>query len=94
LSYQSWQAQIRGSKKWSLEPPPECYYQCQPIEVVVHPGDTSMSPASLLNYSISYSSLNLFPYFVYAVVLDTNIWYHKTTVVSDEISIVIGSEFD
>lgn len=29
-----------------------------------------------------------------SVVLDTNIWYHKTSVVSDEISITIGSEYD
>ena len=28
------------------------------------------------------------------VVVDTNIWYHKTTVVSDETSITIGSEYD
>lgn len=42
VSIPSWQAQIRGSKKWSLEPPPECYYQCQrSIEVILHPGDTS-----------------------------------------------------
>ena len=29
------------------------------------------------------------------IVLNTNIWYHKTSVASkDEISITIGSEFD
>ena len=28
------------------------------------------------------------------VVLDTNIWYHMTTIVSDVISITIGSEYD
>ncbi|KAK3086458.1 hypothetical protein FSP39_018733 [Pinctada imbricata] len=36
----SWQAQVTGTKKWTLEPPPECYFQCQSsIEVVVDPGD-------------------------------------------------------
>lgn len=30
----------------------------------------------------------------FAVVLDTNRWYHKTLIVGDEISITIGSEFD
>ena len=33
-------------------------------------------------------------YVEYLVVLDTNIWYHKTNVVSEEISITIGSEYD
>nr|CAH0111864.1 unnamed protein product [Daphnia galeata] len=68
VSLPSWQAQIRGQKLWSLEPPPECYYQCQAMEITVQPGDT--------------------------IVLDTNIWYHKTNVVSEEISITIGSEYD
>ncbi|XP_013387081.1 uncharacterized protein LOC106156398 [Lingula anatina] len=36
----SWQAQITGTKRWTLEPPPECYKECVPrIEVVVKPGD-------------------------------------------------------
>jgi len=36
----TWQAQISGTKKWSLAPPPECYWQCGPsMEVIVHPGD-------------------------------------------------------
>lgn len=64
----SWQAQIAGEKLWSLQPPPECFYQCQPMAIVVQPGDT--------------------------IVLDTNIWYHKTTVVSEDVSITIGSEYD
>ncbi|KAA0202409.1 hypothetical protein HAZT_HAZT004529 [Hyalella azteca] len=37
----SWQAQIRGSKTWTLEPPPECYFQCQTLSVTVHPGNIS-----------------------------------------------------
>merc|ERR1719154_540899 len=64
----SWQAQIRGRKVWSLEPPPECYMECGALEVEVWPGNI--------------------------VVLDTNIWFHKTSIVSDDISITIGSEYD
>ncbi|XP_046631598.1 uncharacterized protein LOC124311236 isoform X2 [Daphnia pulicaria] len=41
VSLPSWQAQIRGQKLWSLEPPPECFYQCQSMEITVQPGDTS-----------------------------------------------------
>ncbi|XP_045117261.1 uncharacterized protein LOC123507962 [Portunus trituberculatus] len=64
----SWQAQIRGRKLWTLEPPPECFFQCVGLEVVVEPGEI--------------------------IVLDTNIWYHKTLIVSNELSITIGSEYD
>ncbi|XP_028392449.1 uncharacterized protein LOC114517009 [Dendronephthya gigantea] len=37
----SWQAQIKGTKQWILEPPPECYFKCQTSKhvVVVQPGD-------------------------------------------------------
>lgn len=39
----SWQAQIKGTKKWTLEPPPECALVCDPkLEVTVHPGEISM----------------------------------------------------
>ncbi|KAK2150211.1 hypothetical protein LSH36_418g02081 [Paralvinella palmiformis] len=65
----SWQAQITGSKKWILQPPPECYLKCEPqIEVTVNPGEI--------------------------IVIDTNRWYHSTLVVSDDMSITIGSEYD
>ncbi|XP_066962001.1 uncharacterized protein [Macrobrachium rosenbergii] len=64
----SWQAQIRGRKLWTLVPPPECYFQCVPMEVQVNPGEI--------------------------IVLDTNIWYHKTLIVSEDLSITIGSEYD
>ena len=38
----SWQAQIAGTKNWTLEPPPECYYVCPDrIEVTVKPGNIS-----------------------------------------------------
>ena len=42
VEHPSWQAQITGTKKWTLEPPPECYYECHSsLEVVVDPGDIS-----------------------------------------------------
>lgn len=28
VQHSSWQAQIQGDKEWTLEPPPECYYEC------------------------------------------------------------------
>lgn len=37
----SWQAQIKGIKKWVLAPPPECYFHCSSFEVTVLPGETS-----------------------------------------------------
>jgi len=38
VEHPSWQAQLRGRKKWTIEPPPECYYQCRRLEVTVEPG--------------------------------------------------------
>ncbi|XP_068157322.1 uncharacterized protein [Drosophila tropicalis] len=35
----SWQAQLGGSKRWLLMPPPECYFQCQSFDVTVQQGD-------------------------------------------------------
>eukprot|EP00099_Drosophila_melanogaster_P002095 NP_001097824.1 uncharacterized protein Dmel_CG14331 [Drosophila melanogaster] len=35
----SWQAQLAGSKRWLLVPPPECYLQCRRFDVVVQQGD-------------------------------------------------------
>jgi len=36
----SWQAQVTGTKLWTLEPPAECYLVCPTIlQVVVHPGE-------------------------------------------------------
>ncbi|EDW24069.1 GL23933 [Drosophila persimilis] len=35
----SWQAQLAGSKRWLLVPPPECYFQCRSFDVVVRQGD-------------------------------------------------------
>lgn len=91
VSLPSWQAQCRGKKVWSLEPPPECHYQCQSMEVTVEAGDTSNKCYSIILFKIRTSFLNeIFT----PVVLDTNIWYHKTNVVSEEVSITIGSEYD
>jgi hypothetical protein len=41
VEHPSWQAQLRGRKKWTLEPPPECYYQCESLEITVEPGEIS-----------------------------------------------------
>jgi len=38
----SWQAQIRGKKRWILKPPPECYWTCnygREISSTAEPGD-------------------------------------------------------
>ncbi|XP_037951075.1 uncharacterized protein LOC119686092, partial [Teleopsis dalmanni] len=35
----SWQAQLSGSKRWVLAPPPECYFKCKQMDVVVNKGD-------------------------------------------------------
>ncbi|KAL7645329.1 UNVERIFIED_CONTAM: hypothetical protein RMT77_003715 [Armadillidium vulgare] len=64
----SWQAQIKGRKTWTLEPPLECYFKCFNLQVTVNQGEI--------------------------IVLDTNIWYHETFILSGEISITIGSEYD
>lgn len=37
----SWQAQLAGSKRWLLVPPPECYFRCRRFEVTVRQGDIS-----------------------------------------------------
>ncbi|XP_011493821.1 PREDICTED: uncharacterized protein LOC105359040 [Ceratosolen solmsi marchali] len=68
VEYPSWQAQIRGHKTWILEPPRECHYSCNRVEVTVNPGEI--------------------------IVLDTNKWYHQTLIVSDDVSITIGAEYD
>ncbi|XP_078495794.1 bifunctional arginine demethylase and lysyl-hydroxylase JMJD6-like [Ciona intestinalis] len=64
----SWQAQLTGYKKWTLETPPECYGTCQSqIVFTVGPGDI--------------------------MVFDGTSWFHKTDVVGDDMSVVIGSEY-
>jgi len=64
----SWQAQIQGDKEWILEPPPECYYECNAFKDTIRAGEV--------------------------IVIDTNRWFHGTNVVGDDLSIVIGSEYD
>ncbi|CAG2119147.1 unnamed protein product, partial [Medioppia subpectinata] len=39
VGHPSWQAQVKGAKKWILEPPPECYTTCQVLEVIVNSGE-------------------------------------------------------
>ncbi|XP_015126093.1 bifunctional arginine demethylase and lysyl-hydroxylase JMJD6-B [Diachasma alloeum] len=68
VEHASWQAQIKGSKLWILEPPRECHYTCARVEVVVEPGEI--------------------------IILDTNRWYHQTRIISEDLSITIGAEYD
>eukprot|EP00794_Sanderia_malayensis_P018162 gene18162-19975_t len=40
VRYPSWQAQVSGTKIWTIMPPPECYYKCPGMfKVTVNPGD-------------------------------------------------------
>ncbi|KAL3858860.1 hypothetical protein ACJMK2_009109 [Sinanodonta woodiana] len=40
VGHPSWQAQITGTKQWTLEPPPECYFECPArIQATVYPGE-------------------------------------------------------
>lgn len=32
--------------------------------------------------------------YIFVVILDTNVWYHSTKIVGNEMSITIGSEYD
>jgi histone arginine demethylase JMJD6 len=84
----SWQAQLKGTKTWTLAPPPECYYQCHSFEVIVRPGDISKLR------KIQKKNKNIHNFFLFTVVLDTNKWYHKTNVQPGDISITIGAEYD
>ncbi|XP_015598996.1 uncharacterized protein LOC107269546 [Cephus cinctus] len=68
VEHPSWQAQLRGRKLWILEPPRECHYVCNRLEVYVNPGEI--------------------------IILDTNRWYHQTLIVSEDMSITIGAEYD
>lgn len=49
VHYPSWQAQIKGRKKWRLAPSPECFYQCTDMEVVVEQGEISENCILLIN---------------------------------------------
>lgn len=52
----SWQAQLRGSQRWFLHPPPECYYQCESLEVTLNPGEISKLKKILLLFGLTYHS--------------------------------------
>lgn len=55
MHYPSWQAQLSGRKLWKLAPPPECYYECEEVEVVVEPGEISKSadfPSELFKINV------------------------------------------
>ncbi|KAG7307737.1 hypothetical protein JYU34_006308 [Plutella xylostella] len=39
VKHMSWQAQVRGRKRWELAPPPECLYRCRWFSFVVEPGE-------------------------------------------------------
>lgn len=57
-----WQAQLKGSKTWFLEPSPECENVCQSFEFLVEAGDAGniiirrnlvLQNKLLFNFSIS-----------------------------------------
>ena len=39
VQYPSWQAQIKGIKKWLFKPPAECMFRCKTLTTQVEPGD-------------------------------------------------------
>ncbi|XP_074596729.1 uncharacterized protein LOC141851837 [Brevipalpus obovatus] len=39
VGHPSWQAQIKGAKRWTIQPPPECLFKCFTHTVEVHSGD-------------------------------------------------------
>lgn len=54
VNFPSWQAQIKGSKEWTLIPPPECYFKCTPLSTIIESGEVSEwylrnAPASRYN---------------------------------------------
>ena len=59
----SWQAQVSGTKLWTLVPPPECYFECaERMEATVGPGEISMSsyiemlsPTRSFRFCLSFS---------------------------------------
>lgn len=57
----SWQAQLKGTKKWILAPPPECYYECESFEVVVQTGDISeyRSPIEIPAHYLNFNAFQL-----------------------------------
>lgn len=47
VEHPSWQAQLKGEKLWTLEPPRECYYTCDRMTVTVKSGEISESTSSI-----------------------------------------------
>ena len=83
----SWRAQLSGTKVWTLTPPPECEHVCQPFNVTVNRGD--ISEWACVDVCTQYTYI-----VTCAVVVDTNRWYHQTTILPGNISITIGSEYN
>lgn len=59
----SWQAQVRGTKEWTLAPPPECYYECEAFKAVVLTGDVSKYTL-YLGMGISVGCVSIFNLFL------------------------------
>ena len=57
----TWQAQLSGTKVWTLTPPPECEHMCQAFNVTVNKGDISeLIIIPYINCMIIYIANNLF----------------------------------
>ncbi|KAL1455097.1 hypothetical protein WDU94_009216 [Cyamophila willieti] len=52
VNYPSWQAQLHGSKLWTLLPPPECSSECKKLEVLVECGEISKGILSSIVFEI------------------------------------------
>ncbi|CAG0924519.1 unnamed protein product, partial [Notodromas monacha] len=55
----SWQAQIKGSKIWYLQPPPECYFSCSDIEVLVTSGEVIVLDTNRWYHATAVSSADI-----------------------------------
>ncbi|XP_059152861.1 uncharacterized protein LOC131938739 [Physella acuta] len=47
----SWQAQLSGTKNWTLIPSPGCSHACRPLTVIVEPGDIFILDTNLWYHS-------------------------------------------
>ena len=48
----SWQAQVSGTKRWLLRPPPECWWVCHgDMEARISPGDIMVVNTNLWYHS-------------------------------------------
>lgn len=94
MIHPSWQAQLKGRKRWYLSPPPECYYSCNSMEVVMYPGEISNQIIYNFGLYIYFYNISINDHISFIVVIDTNRWYHKTEILPGDISITIGAEYD